>query len=115
MLGRGTIMVLLVAQCVSTVSVLLEITRYISSLLSERQLIWTNLCVSVCVCVHVCVCVCECVLHLCCKKVLVIMQPPLMTTCQVLIQQRAGTRGLRTHVHTERSIFSVSVLVTIAF
>ena len=37
-----------------TVSVLLEVTRYISSMLNERQLMWINLCESV----YMCVCVC---------------------------------------------------------
>ena len=41
-----------------TVSVLLEVTRYISSMLNERQLMWINLCESVCMCVCVCVCAC---------------------------------------------------------
>ena len=47
---------------------LLEVTRYISSMLNERQLIWMSLCVCVCVCVCVCMCVCVCV----CVQVLVI-------------------------------------------
>ena len=48
-----------------TVSVLLEVTRYISSMLNERQLMWINLCESA----YVCVCVCPCMggehMHVC--------------------------------------------------